>query len=76
MVDTDGAQPAPGFAEQLVGLEAGAEKKFTLTMPDDYRDKDLAGKPAEFSVILHWVKERELPALRIAEISANQAIRD
>jgi trigger factor len=27
------------------------------------RDKDVAGKPADFSVTLHWVKERELPAL-------------
>ena len=32
-------------------------------MPDDYRDKEVAGKPAEFTVTLHWVKERELPAL-------------
>jgi trigger factor len=32
-------------------------------MPDDYRDKDVAGKPAEFSVTVHWVKVRELPAL-------------
>ena len=32
-------------------------------MPDDYRDKDVAGKPAEFTVTVHWVKVRELPAL-------------
>jgi trigger factor len=63
VVDPDGAQPAPGFAEQLVGLSAGDQKTFTLNMPDDYRDKDVAGKSAEFSVNLHWVKERELPAL-------------
>jgi trigger factor len=63
VVDPAGAQPAPGFAEQLIGLSPNEEKTFTLTMPDDYRDKDVAGKPAEFSVALHWVKERELPAL-------------
>jgi trigger factor len=63
VVDPAGAQPAPGFAEQLIGLKAGDEKTFTLTMPDDYRDADVAGKPAEFSVTLHWVKEREVPAL-------------
>jgi trigger factor len=63
VVDSAGAQPAPGFAEQLVGLKAGDEKKFTLTMPEDYRDEEIASKPAEFSVTLHWVKERELPAL-------------
>jgi trigger factor len=63
VVDPEGAQPAPGFAEQLVGMQAGEEKTFTLNMPDDYRDHDAAGKPADFSVILHWVKERELPAV-------------
>jgi trigger factor len=63
VVDPEGAQPAPGFAEQLVGLNAGDQKTFTLNMPDDYRDKEVAGKPAEFSITLHSVKERELPAL-------------
>jgi trigger factor len=63
VVDPEGAQPAPGFAEQLIGLGPGDQKTFTLTMPDDYKDKDVAGKPAEFSITLHWVKERELPAV-------------
>jgi len=63
VVDPEGAQPAQGFAEQLVGMSPGDHKKFTLTMPEDYREKDVAGKPADFEVILHWVKERELPAL-------------
>ena len=63
VVDPEGAQPAPGFAEQLIGLSPGDQKTFTLTMPDDYKDKDVAGKPAEFNITLHWVKERELPAL-------------
>jgi trigger factor len=63
VVDAAGAQPAPGFADQLVGATSGEQKTFTLTMPEDYRDKDVAGKPAEFTVSVHWVKERELPAL-------------
>jgi trigger factor len=63
VVDSDGAQPAPGFVDQIVGMQAGEEKRFTLNMPDDYHDKDVAGKPADFRVTLHWVKERELPEL-------------
>jgi len=62
-VDPEGAQPAPGFAEQLIGMSSGGEKTFTLTLPDDYPEAELAGKAAEFHVSLHWVKERELPAL-------------
>jgi trigger factor len=61
VVDPEGAQPAPGFAEQLVGLSAGDEKGFSLALPDDYHERDLAGEPVEFTVKLHWVKERELP---------------
>jgi trigger factor len=63
VVDPEGAQPAPGFAEQLIGTSPGETKSFELTMPDDYRDTELAGKPAQFEVTLHWVKERELPDL-------------
>jgi trigger factor len=63
VVDSDGAQPAPGFAEQLVGLSAGDQKTFTLNMPAEYRDEEIAGKPAEFTVDVHWVKAHELPAL-------------
>ena len=63
VVDAEGAQPAPGFADQLVGMNAGDQKKFTLTMPEDYRDAEVAAKPADFEVNLHWVKERELPEL-------------
>jgi trigger factor len=63
IVDAKTTAPASGFAEQLVGLSAGDQKSFTLTMPDDSRDKEVAGKPAQFEVSVHWVKERELPAL-------------
>lgn len=63
VVDPEGAQPAPGFAEQLLGSSPGDQKTFTLTMPDDYRDEAVAAKPAQFSINMHWVKERELPAL-------------
>jgi trigger factor len=63
VVDPEGPEPAPGFAAELVGMEAGQERTFTLTLPEDYRNRELAGKSAEFSVKLHWVKERKLPEL-------------
>ena len=63
VVDPEGAQPAPGFAEQVVGLRAGQEKTFTLALAEDYRDAELAGRPAVFALKIHWVKERELPEL-------------
>lgn len=63
VVDPDGVQPAPGFAERVIGMSAGEVRTFTLNLADDYREKEIAGKPAQFEVNLHWVKERELPAV-------------
>ncbi|MDA1477468.1 trigger factor [Bacillus changyiensis] len=53
----------PGFEEQLVGLEAGAEKDVEVTFPEEYHAEDLAGKPAVFKVKIHEIKAKELPDL-------------
>lgn len=53
----------PGFEEQLVGLEAGAEKDVEVTFPEEYHAEDLAGKPAVFKVKIHEIKAKELPRL-------------
>lgn len=53
----------PGFEEQLVGLEAGAEKDVEVTFPKEYHAENLAGKPAVFKVKIHEIKAKELPAL-------------
>ncbi|HLH26532.1 MAG TPA: trigger factor [Chloroflexota bacterium] len=56
-------RPMPGFAEQLVGMAAGDEKTFTLAVPADFEDAEIAGKQATFTVKVHWVKEKQLPEL-------------
>jgi trigger factor len=53
----------PGFEEQLVGLEAGAEKEIEVTFPEEYHAKELAGKPATFKIKVHEIKTKQLPAL-------------
>jgi trigger factor len=40
----------PGFAEQLVGMSSGDSKTITVTFPEDYAAKNLAGKEATFDV--------------------------
>ncbi len=61
VVDAERPQPAPGFAEALLGMQAGDGKTFTLALSEDYRDRSLAGQPVRFSVKVHGVKERQLP---------------
>jgi len=59
----DAITPAPGFAEQIVGLKKDETKEFDLTFPADYPSSQLAGKLAHFKVKLHEVKEEKLPEL-------------
>jgi len=53
----------PGFEDNLVGLETGSNKTFTLTFPEDYDNKVLAGKVAQFEVDVIKVEEPLLPEI-------------
>ena len=53
----------PGFEEQVLGMKAGEIKDFELKFPDDYHEKGLAGKPAQFVVTVETVQERKSPEL-------------
>ncbi len=52
-----------GLDAQLVGTREGETKAFTLTIPEDYLNKDLAGKEALYSVTIRAIKQKELPEL-------------
>lgn len=60
-VNQDSKYPAPGFAEKLIGLEKDANTEFTLSFPDDYEIKEMAGKEYTFSVKVKEIKEKSLP---------------
>jgi trigger factor len=55
--------PAPGFWEQLEGLEKGQEKEFSLSFADDYEPSQFAGKEYHFKVLVSEIKEKNLPEL-------------
>ena len=42
----------PGFVEQMIGAKAGETRTITVTFPDDYAAEDLAGKEAQFEVVV------------------------
>lgn len=48
----------PGFSQELVGLSAGDEKVFTLTLPDDFDDEDIAGKTLRIEAFVDKVQSR------------------
>ncbi len=53
----------PGFEEQVVGMKKEEERDITVTFPEEYRAEQLAGKEAVFHIVLHDVKQKELPEL-------------
>lgn len=55
--------PAPGFAEELVGMTAGDQKTFTLTFPEEHSNSEIAGKQCQFDVSISAVKIEVLPEL-------------
>ena len=55
--------PFPGFAEHLEGTEAGEQKEFIVTVPEDYPRTEYAGKDVAFKVDVLSIKEKALADL-------------
>ena len=55
--------PAPGFAEQLLGIKKDEEKEFKLQFPSDYPRGELAGKESSFKVKIGEIRQEILPEL-------------
>ena len=53
----------PGFEDQVIGMKINEEKDIKVTFPKDYFSKDLAGKEATFHVVLHGIKEKQMPVI-------------
>jgi trigger factor len=51
----------PGFEANLVGMQEGDERTFTVTFPEDYAEESLQGAEVEFSAKLLELRERKLP---------------
>ncbi len=49
----------PGFEEQMKGMKKGEEKTIKVTFPEDYRNKELAGKEVEFKIKLNDIKTKK-----------------
>ncbi len=52
-----------GMDEQLVGMQKGESKTFSVTIPEDYTNEKLAGKTANYEVTLHKIEFKEVPEL-------------
>ena len=62
-IELGGKANPPGFDEQLLGLEAGATKTFTIHHPSDYAIAELAGIDVSYTVKVKGIKRRVRPEL-------------
>lgn len=54
---------APGVAENIKGISKNEKKKFTLTLPLDWKEEDLQGKNVKFEVECLDIQEKVTPKL-------------
>ncbi|MBB3692991.1 trigger factor [Sphingomonas sp. BK580] len=55
-VELGAGQLIPGFEDQVVGVKAGDERQITVTFPEEYGAKELAGQQATFDLTIKAVK--------------------
>ena len=72
----------PGFAAQLVGMNAGDSKEITVTLPEDFPIEELRNQQLVFQTTVKELKQAVLPALddelaeRIAPGKTMEAIKE
>lgn len=69
----------PGFEEQIVGHNTNDAFTITVTFPEDYQVDDLKGKEAQFKIVLHEIKAKELPEFDdefIKDISEKETVEE
>ena len=60
-----------GFESGLIGAKKGDKVSLNVTFPENYQNKDLAGKPVVFEVTVNSVQEKQLPELNDAYVQEN-----
>ena len=53
----------PGFEDGVIGMKKGETKDLTLSFPEDYGQKDLAGQEVVFKVTVNEIKTKVIPEL-------------
>ncbi|HUA15790.1 MAG TPA: trigger factor [Verrucomicrobiae bacterium] len=63
LIEIGGKNTVPEFSEHLRGANAGDERQFEVSYPEDANDKRLAGKTFVYTVKIHAIKQKNLPEL-------------
>ncbi|MBE3563688.1 MAG: trigger factor [Hydrogenibacillus schlegelii] len=62
-IEVGAGRTLPDFEQGLIGLPVGETRTVDVRFPDDYREADLAGKTATFTVTVKTLKQKRYPEL-------------
>ena len=62
-IEVAGSGFIPGFTEQLEGMKPGEVRTISVTFPENYGAKDLAGKPATFEITAKRLRRPAVPEI-------------
>jgi trigger factor len=63
LLEVGSGRALPQFEEAVVGLQVEAPQSVRVNYPEDYPNKDIAGKAVDFSVVVREIKQKVLPPL-------------
>ncbi|MFQ5852393.1 MAG: trigger factor [Candidatus Binatia bacterium] len=63
LLEVGGGNALPQFEAALIGLKKGVGHTIKITYPDDHFNRDLAGREAEFRVLVREIKRKVLAPL-------------
>jgi len=63
MLEVGAGQALPQFEEAVAGLRLGERQTVSVNYPENYPNKEIAGKAVDFSIVAREIKQKVLPVL-------------
>ena len=63
IIQVGGGQLIEGLDKGMIGMEIEDSREIRVQVPEDYHNKEIAGKEVDFNIILKGIQVQELPEL-------------
>ena len=63
IIQAGGGQLMEGLDKGMIGMEIGETRDIQVQVPEDYHNKEIAGKDVDFQIVLKGIQEQKLPEL-------------
>ena len=63
LLEVGSGRALPQFEDAVIGLKVGERQTVQVSYPEDYPNKEIAGKTVDFSVVGRELKQKVLPSL-------------